>query len=138
MDARPRLAVVGDGYLAPTAHGVVAGATFEHAAWPEGEATVHNLRALEGRAHRWIARVRATRTIASDRTPIIGELEPNLYVSTAHGSMGMVSAPIAGATIAGFLTGEFAPLDPALETLVAPGRFRQRQARRGYRLGAVD
>ena len=138
MDARPRLAVVGDGYLAPTAQGVVAGATFEHAAWPEGEATAHNLRALEGRAHRWIARVRATRTIASDRTPIIGELEPDLYVSTAHGSMGMVSAPIAGATIAGFLTGEFAPLDPALETLVAPGRFRQRQARRGYRLGAVD
>ena len=138
MDARPRLAVVGDGYLAPTGRGVVAGATFEHAAWPEGKATTHNLRALEGQAHRWVARVRATRTIASDRTPIIGELEPGVLVSTAHGSMGMVSAPMAAAMIASRLTGEFAPLETALETLVAPGRFRQRQARRGYRLGAAE
>ena len=138
MDGRPRLPVVADGYLAPTAQGVVAGATFEHRAWPVHEASAHNLRSLAGRPHRWVARVRATRTIASDRTPIVGELEPGLFVSTAHGSMGTVSAPIAGAIVASRLTGEFAPLDAALEALVAPVRFRQRQARRGYRLGAIE
>lgn len=138
MDRRPRLAVVGDGYLAPTGGGVVAGATFEHRAWPVRRATAHNLRSLAGRPHRWIARVRATRTIASDRTPIVGELEPGMLVSTAHGSMGMVSAPISAAIVASRLTGDFAPLDMALEALIAPGRFRLRQARRGYRLGAVD
>ncbi|MDD9997842.1 MAG: tRNA (5-methylaminomethyl-2-thiouridine)(34)-methyltransferase MnmD [Rhodospirillaceae bacterium] len=138
MDARPRLAVVGDGYLAPTGQGVVAGATFEHAAWPDGKATAHNLRGLAGRAHRWVARVRATRTIGSDRTPIVGELEPGVLVSTAHGSMGMVSAPMAGAIIASRLTGDFAPVEPALEEFVSPARFRQRQARRGYRLGAAE
>ena len=138
MDARPHLAVVGDGYLAPTGQGVVAGATFEHGAWPAHKATAHNLRTLEGRRHRWIARVRSTRTIASDRTPIIGELQPGLLVSTAHGSMGTVSAPMAAAIVASRLTGDFAPLEPALETLIEPGRFRQRQARRGYRLGAGE
>lgn len=138
MQARPHLAVVGDGYLAPTGQGVVTGATFEHRAWPAHKASAHNLRSLEGRPHRWIARVRSTRTIASDRTPIIGDLEPGLLVSTAHGSMGMVSAPMAAAIVASRLTGDFAPLEPALETLIEPDRFRQRQARRGYRLGAAE
>ena len=76
--------------------------------------------------------------MASDRTPIIGELEPDLYVSTAHGAMGMVSAPFAGAIIVSRLTGDFAPLAASIETIVAPERFRKRQARRGYRFGAVD
>ena len=138
MNARPHLPVVADGYLAPIGSGVVAGATFEHRAWPVHRSTAHNLRALEHRPHRWIRRVRATRTIASDRTPIVGELEADVYVSIAHGSMGMVSAPFAGAIIASRLAGELPPLDTALESLVAPARFRQRQARRGYRLGAAD
>ena len=138
MDECPRMAVVGDRYLAPTAYGIVIGATFEHRPWPVDEATAHNLKPVCDRPHRWIGRVRATRTMASDRTPIIGELGQDLYVSTAHGAMGMVSAPFAGAIIASRLAGDFAPLDPAVEAIVDPDRFRKRQARRGFRLGAID
>ena len=138
MDAPPRLAVVGDGYLAPTGRGVVAGATFEHRAWPDGAATAHNLKALAGRTHRWVARVRATRTIASDRTPIVGELGPGLYVSTAHGSMGTVTAPFAASMLASYVTGDFAPVNTDVAELVAPSRFRRRQARRGFRLGTAE
>ena len=138
MDGRPRMAVVGDRYIAPTASGVVIGATFEHRPWPESEATAHNLGLISSYRHRWIARARATRTMASDRTPIIGELEPELYVSAAHGAMGMVSAPFAGAIIASRITGDFAPLERSIEAIVAPARFRERQARRGYRLGAEE
>ena len=136
VDERPRLPVVGDGYLAPIASGVAAGATFEHRPWPVEEATAHNLRQLEGYRHRWIGRVRASRAIASDRTPIVGELAEGLTVSTAHGAMGMTTAPFAGAIVASGLTGDFPPLERAVEALVEPARFRRRQARRGYRLGA--
>ena len=138
MDDRPRLAVVGDGYLAPAACGVVAGATFEHRAWPVRQASESNLRAVAGRPYRWKGRARATRTIASDRMPIVGELAPGLYVSTAHGSMGMVSAPFAAAMLSSRMTGDYAPVDPAVAELVAPERFRRRQARRGFRMGAAD
>ncbi|MCY4344221.1 MAG: tRNA (5-methylaminomethyl-2-thiouridine)(34)-methyltransferase MnmD [Gammaproteobacteria bacterium] len=136
MDVRPRLPVVSDGYLAPIRSGVVAGATFEHRPWAAEDATAHNLRQLEGHHHRWIGRVRANRAIASDRTPIVGELAEGLTVSTAHGAMGMTTAPFAGAIIASRLTGDFPPLERTVEVLVEPARFRRRQARRGYRLGA--
>ena len=136
MDQRPRLPVVGDGYLVPIASGVAAGATFEHRPWPVDAATAHNLRQLSGRRHRWIARARANRAVASDRTPIVGELGEGLTVSSAHGAMGMTTAPFAGAIIASRLTGDFPPLQRSVEALVEPARFRRRQARRGYRFGA--
>ncbi len=138
MDVRPRIAVVGDGYLAPVGCGVVTGATFEHRAWPVRRASESNLRGVSGRSYRWKGRSRATRTIASDRTPIVGELERGLYVSTAHGSMGTVSAPFAAAMIASRMSGDVAPVHPAVASLVAPQRFRRRQARRGFRMGAAD
>ena len=136
VDERPRLPVVGDGYLAPIALGVAAGATFEHRPWPVDAATAHNLRQLSGRRHRWIGRARANRAVASDRTPIVGELAAGLTVSSAHGAMGMTTAPFAGAIIASRLTGDFPPLQRNVEALVEPARFRRRQARRGYRFGA--
>ena len=136
MDQRPRLPVVGDGYLVPIASGVAAGATFEHRPWPVDAATAHNLRQLSGRRHRWIARARANRAVASDRTPIVGELAAGLTVSSAHGAMGMTTAPFAGAIVASRLTGDFPPLQRNVEALIEPARFRRRQARRGYRFGA--
>ncbi|MDD9962801.1 MAG: tRNA (5-methylaminomethyl-2-thiouridine)(34)-methyltransferase MnmD [Gammaproteobacteria bacterium] len=136
LDERPRLPVVSDGYLAPISSGVVAGATFEHRPWPAEDATAHNLRPLDGHRHRWVGRFRANRAIASDRTPIVGELAEGLTVSTAHGAMGMTTAPFAGAIVASRLTGDFPPLERTVEALVEPARFRRRQARRGYRLGA--
>ena len=136
VDERPRLPVVSDGYLAPIASGLAAGATFEHRPWPVEEATAHNLRQLGGRRHRWVGRARASRAIASDRTPIVGELAEGLTVSCAHGAMGMTTAPFAGAIVASRLTGDFLPLEQPVEALIEPARFRRRQAKRGYRFGA--
>ena len=136
VDERPRLPVVSDGYLAPIASGLAAGATFEHRPWPAEEATAHNLRQLGGRRHRWVGRARASRAIASDRTPIVGELAEGLTVSCAHGAMGMTTAPFAGAIVASRLTGDFPPLEQPVEALIEPARFRRRQAKRGYRFGA--
>ncbi len=136
VDERPRLPVVSNGYLVPIALGVAAGATFEHRPWPVEEATAHNLRQLSGRRHRWVGRARASRAVASDRTPIVGKLAEGLTVSCAHGAMGMTTAPFAGAIVASHWTGDFPPLERCVEALVDPARFRRRQARRGYRLGA--
>ena len=149
LDAPPRLPMVGDGYVAPLpqpcarAAGeeagpakVAVGATYEHHPWPASQATARNRRRLGGRLHRWLGSARAVRAMASDRVPIIGELAPGLYVSTAHGAMGMTSAPFAGALIASLVGGDFPPMLAELEAIVAPMRFRHRQARRGYRFGA--
>lgn len=149
LDAPPKLPVVGDGYLAALPQSfastfgepadgaqVVVGATYEQRPWPVSRATAHNRRRLGQRPHRWLGRARATRTLASDRIAIIGELAPDLYVSTAHGSMGMTSAPFAGAHIASLVSGDFPPMQADLEAVMVPSRFHSRQARRGYRLGA--
>ena len=135
-ERRPRMPVVGDGYLIPTASGIAAGATFEHRPWPVEKATAHNLRLLGEGGHRWRGRARAHRAIASDRTSIVGELASGLYVSTAHGATGMITAPFAGAILASRLTGDFPPLEREVEAVVDPHRFQRRQARRGYRYGA--
>lgn len=136
VDRRPRLPVIGDGYLVPIAAGVAAGATFEQRPWPVEEATARNLRPLVGHRHRWIGRARASRAVASDRAPIIGQVADGLHVSSAHGAMGMTTAPLAGAIVASRLTGDFPPLERSVEALIEPARFRRRQARRGYRFGA--
>ncbi len=149
LDAPPRLPVVGDGYLAalprplaPAAGApaagtrVAVGATYEQRPWPVSRATAHNRRRLGQRPHRWLARARGTRTLASDRVAIIGQLAPGLYVSTAHGSMGMTSAPFAGAHVASLVSGDFPPMRAEVEAVTAPSRFHSRQVRRGYRLGA--
>ncbi|MDC7713552.1 bifunctional tRNA (5-methylaminomethyl-2-thiouridine)(34)-methyltransferase MnmD/FAD-dependent 5-carboxymethylaminomethyl-2-thiouridine(34) oxidoreductase MnmC [Vogesella sp. LYT5W] len=46
-----------------------------------------------------------------------------LYVSTAHGSRGMVTAPLAGEIIASQLNGEPAPLPGSIMDAVNPSRF---------------
>ena len=57
-------------------------------------------------------------------------------VNVGHGSMGTVTSHLAATLITATLTGQFEPLDEGLLALVETGRFRRRQARRGYRFGA--
>ncbi len=132
---RPTLPLVGDGYLVPNGGRLAVGATYEHQPWTPAAATAHNLRQLAGRPYQWSSRYRAARCIASDRTAVAGELTENCLVTTAHGSMGMVTAPYCAALVASRATGDFAPMTGALEALLAPERFRDRQARRGLRHG---
>jgi glycine/D-amino acid oxidase-like deaminating enzyme len=88
--------------------------------------------------------LRGSRAVASDRRPIVGGVYdaqfrrlPRLLLNTGHGSQGTASAPFAAEWIAGELAGEFAPLSPRKSSWSSL-RFRQRQARRGFRHGASD
>ena len=92
---------------------------------------------------RWLDRARGTRGVTSDRLPVAGRLFDlqarslaNTYVTTGHGSMGTVFAPLAGAVVAALISGDFPPLERDLEQSLSSARFRTRQARRGYRHGA--
>ena len=49
--------------------------------------------------------------------------------------MGNVTSHYAGAVVSAQLLGDFPPLTTTLEAALSPLRFRQRQARRGYRHG---
>ena len=133
--SRPTLPLVGNGTLVPYGDALAAGTTYEYQPWTEEVATAQNLLQLAPHAHAWSSRYRAARCIASDRTPVAGALAEKRLVTTAHGSMGMATAPYCAAIVASRVTGDFAPMTTALERLLAPERFRIRQARRGFRHG---
>jgi tRNA 5-methylaminomethyl-2-thiouridine biosynthesis bifunctional protein len=55
---------------------------------------------------------------------------PGLFVSTGHGSRGLVTAPIAGELIAALVTGEPLPLPTNVVQALATGRFLARDLKR--------
>jgi len=151
----PRVPVVGQGYVAPLigAAGlqpglVGVGATYEYQRWPVERASAQNFSHLARLGCRdFVAhqQIKATRSVSSDRSPVIGPLHgqdqqalPGRWVSTGHGSMGTVSSHLGAALLDASLLGEVVPLDEPLNALVSPLRFRTRQARRGYRFGATS
>lgn len=144
--------ITGHGYLAPLDDAAIAvGATYEYEPWTPEKATGANLRhlvRLEGEPRqihgRSLSQHRATRCVASDRNPVVGALvdlegEENgdRLVSVGHGSMGTVSTHLAASLIGAAITGSVRPLTGPLRAMIEPGRFRIRQARRGYRFGAT-
>ncbi len=137
MDAPPRLPLAGHPCIIPDRQGVVLGATYEQAPWAPDAASAANLATLDGRSHQWLGRFRATRSVSSDRNPVVGRVDDGLFVSTGHGSTGMQSAPFAAAAIVSEMLGDLSPLDAAALLALHPDRFRARQARRGYRFGAT-
>ncbi|HDY82445.1 MAG TPA: bifunctional tRNA (5-methylaminomethyl-2-thiouridine)(34)-methyltransferase MnmD/FAD-dependent 5-carboxymethylaminomethyl-2-thiouridine(34) oxidoreductase MnmC [Halieaceae bacterium] len=70
-------------------------------------------------------RKNARRTIAVE-----GEYIPGLYLSTAHGSRGLTSAPLAAELLASMICGEPTPLSRELCRAVAPARFIMRDLAR--------
>lgn len=129
--------IVGNGYLVPGNNILTLGSTYEYTPWSEGHAREHNLAA---NAHlldpstlpATVVSTKAARAISSDRLPIIGKLG-DTWLNVAHGSMGATSAPLGAALVMSQLLGWIAPLNHPAQTLVEPGRFAQRQARRGAR-----
>lgn len=145
LSSPPRLPLVGSRYLVPSPAGLGAGSTYEHRPWDPAAASARNLAQLAGHDYTWLYRCRGTRSVSSDRTAIAGPLYDRdgnacegLYVSSGHGSAGNVSAHLAGAVLAAHLTGDCPPLARCLEAALSPLRFRERQARRGYRHGAGE
>lgn len=112
------------------------GASYEQRPWSPQQASEHNLVQLQNQPHQWLARARGIRCVSSDRWPVAGQVAEQLWVSTAHGSMGMVSAQQSASIIVSNLLGIFAPMRAQEEAQLDPQRFLSRQARRGYRMGA--
>lgn len=69
----------------------------------------------------------AVRCTSPDRLPLAGELRAGagLCTSTAHGSRGLLSTPLAGEVIAAVLENEPAPVPARLLAGVSPARYRE-------------
>lgn len=156
----PRAALVGNGYVATVpgtlaagalaAGALAAGASYEYQPWPEREATatntehLHRLTGFSRDTVSWQGQHRGSRSVSSDRLPIVGALYDrsgtaiaNRYVSCGHGSMGTVMSHAAAVQLTATIVGDFLPLAGA-DKLLSPLRFRSRQARRGYKFAARD
>jgi len=130
----PSIPIVGRGYCVPTAFGCVVGSTYEHTPWLADNALAKNLKMNQDYlpdGYEWRGHQRATRAISSDRNPIVGQVGENLWVSTAHGSMGTTSAAYASAVLTSVLLGLSPTATNHQIELIAPQRFLARQARRG-------
>ena len=128
------VAVVGNGYFVPRARTAFVGATYEYQPWSSTQASTHNISNntdLLPPGARSIGQFRGTRAVTSDRMPVVGRLDEATWIATAHGSMGTTSAPYAAALVAAELCGWLPPADPAVMSALAPGRFAERQRRRG-------
>lgn len=131
------------GYVAPTAKGILFGAT--HDRDDEGrevrdEDHDRNLKTLSkafpglaaglcGAELRGRASIRAA---TPDRLPIAGEIAPGLFALTGLGSRGFCFAPLLGEHVAALALGAPSPLLAPLADLVDPERFARRAARRSH------
>jgi tRNA 5-methylaminomethyl-2-thiouridine biosynthesis bifunctional protein len=130
-----RAVVCGDGYCAPALDGLhVTGATHafndeslevrasDHAdnlaklaahvpALREALGEV-DIEALGGRA--------ALRCSAPGALPLVGEVQAGLYCSLAHGTRGLLTAGLAGETVAALVCGQLSPLPASILSALAP------------------
>ena len=129
----PRLPIVGDGVYVPSSASVWTGATYEYQPWEPARATAANAERYKrffGRAPGdTLQRFRGNRAVASDRLPVVGA-DGGDWFNLGHGSHGTTTAVFGAEIVASRLNGEVAPATMAILALLAPSRFRKRQARR--------
>jgi tRNA 5-methylaminomethyl-2-thiouridine biosynthesis bifunctional protein len=63
------------------------------------------------------------RCVATDRRPVVGELAPRLWISTAMGSRGLTFAALCGELLGARLHGEPLPLEPRLAQALDAARL---------------
>jgi tRNA 5-methylaminomethyl-2-thiouridine biosynthesis bifunctional protein len=127
--------LTGRGHAVPLADGWVCGSSYLRDGAPCGASDAERQENL-ARLDRWLAllgdaSVRGrvvedfvgVRCTAPDRFPLIGELVPGLWVSTAHASSGLTTCPLAGEWIAAGLCGEAPVADAALRSAATPCRL---------------
>ena len=137
-----RAVLCGDGYVAPARAGMhCAGATFAREAQADVREAdqVENLARL-GRLSPALMHALGTpcagsagvgaraglRCTSPDYLPLAGPAgEAGLFVSTAHGSRGLITAPLAGEVIAAWLEDEPAPLPRDMMAALSPLRFNR-------------
>ena len=122
------------GYAAPTANGLLFGATHDRGdiSTDVREAdTARNLTTLEQRLPQQAAVVRADaridgrvaiRATTADRLPIAGAVEPGLFVLGGLGSRGLSAAPLLAEHIAALIVGAPSPVPQPLAIRVNPAR----------------
>ena len=150
---QPRLPLIGDGFTVPMPDGRTAlGATYEYQPWDDARAHQTNLKRLQDYWHTAAGltlgsgprdRARGQRAVTSDRLPILGELSnesgealPGLHLNLGHGSSGLTLVPWMAESLASRLCGELVPMLAEQWGMVSGLRFRERQAKRGFKHGA--
>jgi len=143
-DGETAPALAWGGYLAPAPDGLLFGATHDR-----GE-TATDLRAADhARNLDALAQVRprlaerlagaalagraSVRAVTPDRLPLAGAVPggaAGLYVLSGFGSRGFAHAPLLAEHVAALALGAPSPLPASLQTVVEPGRFARRAARR--------
>ena len=73
----------------------------------------------------------ALRKNARQTLPVTGQYMPGLYLSTAHGSRGLSSTPLAAELLASRICAEPSPVSRELSRALAPARFIIRDLSRG-------
>ena len=68
----------------------------------------------------------ALRTSSKDRFPIVGQLNENLYISTAHGSHGIISSLYAARIILAQMGALHCPASQEVLSALSPERFHKR------------
>jgi len=58
-------------------------------------------------------------------TPLVGEVEPGLYCSLAHGTRGLLTAGMAGELVAAAICGQLPPLQQDVLNALSPQRLRR-------------
>lgn len=120
------------GYVIPQGEHILVGATYDHedmscdvTASNHAKNRAELEQALPGWAgagtDRWQGRT-ALRATTPDRLPYVGKVRQGVYVTTGHGSRGMLSAPLAGECIASLLGAEMVPVAPDIAKALDPNR----------------
>lgn len=126
------------GYVAPTADGLLFGATHDRdrtdVAVDAGD-TARNLAALAARLPGLAGRVEeagrtearaAIRATTPDRLPVAGALGERVFVLGGMGSRGFALAPLLGEHVAALVVGAPSPLAAGLASRVSPARLVER------------
>jgi tRNA 5-methylaminomethyl-2-thiouridine biosynthesis bifunctional protein len=137
-----RAVLCGDGYVAPARAGLhCLGGSFAREAGddtrPADDAgNIARLQRLAPALFEALGRPRADtpglssraglRCTSPDYLPLVGPVgggHPGLFMSTAHGSRGLITAPLAGEVLSAWLEDEPAPLPEAMMQALLPTRF---------------
>ena len=135
MEDVPGEAVAWGGYAAPTADGLLFGATHDRGVTTleaDAASSERNLQTLAARLPGLAARVAgadirrsrvAIRAVTPDRLPLAGALAPGLFALGGLGSRGFCVAPLLAEHVAAIAAGAPSPLPAGLAARVDPQRF---------------
>lgn len=143
--ASPNVAAAWGGYVAPTADGLLFGATHDRGDIGtdiRADSTARNRQTLTARLPEAASRVAhlptharsAVRATTADRLPFVGEVAPGVFVLTGLGSRGLCVAPLLGEHLAATMSGTPSPLPRDLVTRVCVERLTQPAADAGARV----